>query len=68
MILIQILTLLKVRAGVEMALIDAAANSIGIPLWRLFGGVSNAISTDITVEAFFLILLQLAIHNNFCLC
>lgn len=57
MVLIQILTLLKVRAGVEMALIDAAANSIGIPLWRLFGGVSNAISTDITVEAFFLILL-----------
>ncbi|XP_006341573.1 L-Ala-D/L-amino acid epimerase [Solanum tuberosum] len=39
----------SVRAGVEMALIDAAANSIGIPLWRLFGGVSNAISTDITI-------------------
>lgn len=40
-----------------MALIDAAANRIGIPLWRLFGGESNSISTDITVEAFFLILL-----------
>ncbi|XP_021909635.1 L-Ala-D/L-amino acid epimerase isoform X3 [Carica papaya] len=39
----------SVRAGVEMALIDAAANSIGIPLWRLFGGVSNAITTDITI-------------------
>ncbi|KAJ8553454.1 hypothetical protein K7X08_024132 [Anisodus acutangulus] len=38
----------SVRARVEMALIDAAANSIGIPLWRLFGGVSNSISTDIT--------------------
>ena len=40
---------LKVRAGVEMALIAAVANSMGIPLWRLFGGVSNAITTDITV-------------------
>lgn len=33
-----------------MALIDAAANSIGIPLWRLFGGASNEITTDITVK------------------
>ncbi|KAK9091778.1 hypothetical protein Sjap_024955 [Stephania japonica] len=39
----------SVRAGVEMALIDAAANSIGIPLWRLFGGASNTITTDITI-------------------
>ncbi|XP_042407514.1 L-Ala-D/L-amino acid epimerase-like [Zingiber officinale] len=39
----------SVRAGVEMALIDAAANSIRIPLWRLFGGVSNSITTDITI-------------------
>ncbi|OAY59226.1 L-Ala-D/L-amino acid epimerase isoform X2 [Manihot esculenta] len=39
----------SVRAGVEMALIDAAANSIGIPLWRLFGGVSDSITTDITI-------------------
>ncbi|KAK4479301.1 hypothetical protein RD792_014812, partial [Penstemon davidsonii] len=39
----------SVRAGVEMALIDAVARSIGIPLWRLFGGVSNAITTDITI-------------------
>ncbi|KAJ6792014.1 putative L-Ala-D/L-amino acid epimerase [Iris pallida] len=39
----------SVRAGVEMALIDAVANSIGIPLWRLFGGVSNSIKTDITI-------------------
>ncbi|XP_010279353.1 PREDICTED: L-Ala-D/L-amino acid epimerase isoform X2 [Nelumbo nucifera] len=39
----------SVRAGVEMALIDAVANSIGIPLWRLFGGVSNTITTDITI-------------------
>ena len=41
---------LKVRAGVEMAMIDAVANSIGVPLWRLFGGVSNTITTDITVN------------------
>ncbi|XP_065860760.1 L-Ala-D/L-amino acid epimerase isoform X2 [Euphorbia lathyris] len=39
----------SVRAGVEMALIDAAANRVGIPLWRLFGGVSNSITTDITI-------------------
>nr|GLL35355.1 L-Ala-D/L-amino acid epimerase-like [Ipomoea trifida] len=39
----------SVRAGVEMALIDALANSIGIPLWRLFGGTSNTITTDITI-------------------
>ncbi|KAH9604765.1 hypothetical protein KSS87_022674 [Heliosperma pusillum] len=36
-------------AGVEMALIDAAAKSIGVPLWRLFGGVSNTITTDVTI-------------------
>jgi L-alanine-DL-glutamate epimerase-like enolase superfamily enzyme len=41
---------LKVRAGVEMALIDAVANSIRVPLWRLFGGASNTIITDITVK------------------
>ncbi|WCJ21922.1 L-Ala-D/L-amino acid epimerase [Euphorbia peplus] len=39
----------SVRAGVEMALIDAAANRVGIPLWRLFGGASNSITTDITI-------------------
>lgn len=44
---------LKVRAGVEMALIDAVATSIGVPLWRLFGGASNTITTDITVKFFF---------------
>ena len=41
---------MQVRAGVEMALIDAVANSIGVPLWRLFGGVSNILTTDITVQ------------------
>ncbi|KAF8399074.1 hypothetical protein HHK36_014940 [Tetracentron sinense] len=39
----------SVRAGVEMALIDAVANSIGVPLWRLFGSVSNTITTDIRI-------------------
>ncbi|KAM5570520.1 L-Ala-D/L-amino acid epimerase [Rosa sericea] len=39
----------SVRAGVEMALIDAVATSIGVPLWRLFGGASNTITTDITI-------------------
>ncbi|KAL9274395.1 L-Ala-D/L-amino acid epimerase-like protein [Drosera capensis] len=39
----------SVRAGMEMAIIDAAAQSSCIPLWRLFGGVSNTITTDITI-------------------
>ncbi|KAK3019101.1 hypothetical protein RJ639_002711 [Escallonia herrerae] len=39
----------SVRAGVEMALIDAVANSIDIPIWRLFGGISDTITTDITI-------------------
>lgn len=39
----------SVRAGIEMALVDAVANSIGIPLWRLFGGATNTITTDITI-------------------
>ncbi|XP_068307223.1 L-Ala-D/L-amino acid epimerase-like [Pyrus communis] len=39
----------SVRAGVEMALIDAVSMSIGVPLWRLFGGASNTITTDITI-------------------
>lgn len=33
-----------------MALIDAVANSIDVPLWRLFGGVSNSLTTAITVK------------------
>ncbi|KAL8150594.1 hypothetical protein V2J09_020402 [Rumex salicifolius] len=33
----------SVRAGMEMALIDAVANSIRIPLWRLYGAVSDTI-------------------------
>lgn len=41
--------LASVRAGIEMAVIDAVATSIGTPLWRFFGGVSNTITTDITI-------------------
>lgn len=40
----------SVRAGMEMAMIDAAAKSVGVPLWKLFGGASNTITTDITVR------------------
>eukprot|EP00268_Persea_americana_P002510 TRINITY_DN1075_c0_g1_i7.p1 TRINITY_DN1075_c0_g1~~TRINITY_DN1075_c0_g1_i7.p1 ORF type:complete len:260 (+),score=65.26 TRINITY_DN1075_c0_g1_i7:356-1135(+) len=32
-----------------MALIDAVANSIDVPLWRLFGGALDSITTDITI-------------------
>ncbi|KAF6147202.1 hypothetical protein GIB67_039332 [Kingdonia uniflora] len=32
-----------------MAVIDAIAKGIGVPLWRLFGGVSNTITTDIMI-------------------
>ncbi|PON49231.1 Mandelate racemase/muconate lactonizing enzyme/methylaspartate ammonia-lyase [Trema orientale] len=39
----------SIRAGVEMALIDAVANSIDVPLWRLFGGVSNSLTTSVTI-------------------
>ena len=42
---------MKVRTGLEMALIDAVANSIDVPLWRLFGGVSNTLSTAATVKS-----------------
>ena len=47
--LIKMYLLLKVTAGVEMTLIDVVANSMSIPLWRLFGRVSNFITIDITV-------------------
>ncbi|KAH0453051.1 hypothetical protein IEQ34_017375 [Dendrobium chrysotoxum] len=39
----------SVRAGIEMALVDAVANSLHIPLWKLFGGASTSIVTDITI-------------------
>ena len=65
LISIKLFLQLKVRAGVEMAVIDAVASSIGVPLWRLFGGVSNTITTDITVT--FLSLVILAVKSFFTL-
>ena len=49
----------------EMAIIDAAANSIRVPLWRLFGGASNTITTDITVKFFFNLKQNDYDENNF---
>lgn len=39
----------SVRAGLEMAIFDALAHSVGMPLWWLFGGHSNTVVTDITI-------------------
>ena len=36
-----------------MAVLDAVAHSANIPLWRLFGGHSDTVLTDITVGHFF---------------
>lgn len=41
--------LAAVRAGIEMALIDALALSWGAPLFRFFGGFSDSLITDITI-------------------
>eukprot|EP00271_Cylindrocystis_brebissonii_P020542 TRINITY_DN6848_c0_g1_i5.p1 TRINITY_DN6848_c0_g1~~TRINITY_DN6848_c0_g1_i5.p1 ORF type:complete len:317 (+),score=68.94 TRINITY_DN6848_c0_g1_i5:266-1216(+) len=38
-----------VRAGVEMALVDAVARRMQLPLWKFFGGASNVLVTDITI-------------------
>lgn len=38
-----------VRAGLEMALIDALARSFDIPLCRFFGGAAASLATDITI-------------------
>eukprot|EP00249_Psilotum_nudum_P009543 c22003_g1_i1 orf=224-1528(-) len=39
----------SVRAGMEMAVVDAVCRSVGLPLWQFFGGCSNSITTDITI-------------------
>ncbi|MGX2038902.1 enolase C-terminal domain-like protein [Methylocaldum sp. MU1018] len=39
----------SVRAGLEMALIDALARSCRIPLFQFFGGFQNRLATDITI-------------------
>ncbi|KAL8124032.1 hypothetical protein AgCh_011877 [Apium graveolens] len=49
----------SVRAGVEMALIDAVSYSIGMPLWKVFSGVSNTIPFVSSLEA-----AQLASHHS----
>eukprot|EP00850_Spirogloea_muscicola_P016629 SM000136S00175 [mRNA] locus=s136:99645:101238:- [translate_table: standard] len=41
--------LMQVRAGLEMALLDAFARSQGVPLWCLFGGHGHSLTTDITI-------------------
>ncbi len=37
------------RAGVEMAVLDAYATSVGVPLYTLFGGSTSQLETDITI-------------------
>jgi L-alanine-DL-glutamate epimerase-like enolase superfamily enzyme len=37
------------RAGVEIAVMDAWGQSVGKPLWRLWGGATPVVETDLTV-------------------
>ncbi len=37
------------RAGVEMAVINAFATSLGIPLYTFFGGATSQVETDLTI-------------------
>jgi len=37
------------RAGVEMALLNALATSLGIPLYTFFGGAASEVETDLTI-------------------
>jgi L-alanine-DL-glutamate epimerase-like enolase superfamily enzyme len=39
----------SVRAGLEVALLDALTRAWGVPLWRFFGGASDHIETDVTI-------------------
>lgn len=39
----------SVRAGVEMAVLDAWARSRRMPLWAYFGGVGSRVATDVTI-------------------
>ena len=41
--------LAAVRAGLQMALIDAFTRSLNVPLFRFFGGVQDLVVTDITI-------------------
>jgi L-Ala-D/L-Glu epimerase len=37
------------RAGLEMALLDAATKAMGVPLYQFLGGMSDHIETDISI-------------------
>lgn len=37
------------RAGLEMALLDAATKSMRVPLYQFFGGLSDRVETDISI-------------------
>jgi L-Ala-D/L-Glu epimerase len=37
------------RAGVEMAVLDAVTKTLGVPLYKFFGGASSSVETDISV-------------------
>jgi L-alanine-DL-glutamate epimerase-like enolase superfamily enzyme len=37
------------RAGLEMALLDAATKSMRVPLYKFFGGYSHSVETDISI-------------------
>jgi L-alanine-DL-glutamate epimerase-like enolase superfamily enzyme len=41
--------LAAVRAGIEMAVIDAFTRSLGVPLYHFFGGAERQLTTDITI-------------------
>ncbi|MEQ9217113.1 MAG: dipeptide epimerase [Cyclobacteriaceae bacterium] len=38
------------RCVIEMALLDAYTQTLGLPLYRFFGGAQNAIETDYTID------------------
>lgn len=38
-----------VRCGLEMALLDALTHSLKLPLYQFFGGVTDHVTTDITI-------------------
>jgi L-alanine-DL-glutamate epimerase-like enolase superfamily enzyme len=39
------------RAAIEQALLDALGKAAALPLWCLFGGTSDALTTDVTIPA-----------------
>ncbi len=38
------------RCAIEMAMLDALTRTLGIPMYRFFGGYSNTLETDYTVD------------------